>query len=290
VACSNEAHCSKYYAAHMEFDISWTQQQTWEDPGGIWNARRFGDCSGSSGNGCGLYRSGNDVGCTGDCSNFRQSMSTPVFTMLVPSGKAIWEAQQAAAQLTADKVKAMGPEEAGSFSGTDKDGKPIMVVKDRGKDARTCDAACIDALPVDQDGRKTFGDAGGAQATWAPNAGDPRTRYGASVPVSPTNSRRHEVTGEHSARISRDADDNIQVWTGGRGRVTDGRTKATVDVNPTNPQGVTTLRIVDRPRAPFDGEVMGGVTYHGPKIDIPAGIAKHLPNAPGFDKLTTDAA
>ncbi len=290
VACSNDAHCSKYYAAHIEFDISWTQQQTWEDPGGIWNARRFGDCSGSTGNGCGLYRNGNDVGCTGDCSNFRQSMSTPVFTQLVPSGKEIWQAQQDAATLTADEVAAMGPEETGSFSGIDEHGNRVMVVKDRGEEARTCDAACIAALPVGPGGSRTFGDAGGAQATWTPGASDPRNTYGASVTVSPTDSRRHEVGGEHSARISQDADGNVQVWTGGRGRVTDGRTGGSVDINPTNPQGVTTLRIVDRPRAPFDGEVVGGVTYHGPEIDLPPAVTDHNPNAPGFDQLTTNAA
>ncbi|MGI5126743.1 DUF4781 domain-containing protein [Pseudonocardia sp. CA-107938] len=286
VACSNEAHCSKHYAAHIEFAISWTQQQTWDDPGGIWNARRFGDCSGSSGNGCGLYRNGNDVGCTGDCSNFRQSMSTPVFTQLVPSGKEVWAAQQRARAPTAADVAAMGPEETGSFSGIDEHGNRVMIVKDRGQAARTCDAACIDALPAGSDGRRTFGDQGGAQATWTPNAGDPRSTYGASVTVGPSDTRRHEVTGERSARVSEDAAGNVQVWTGGRGRVTDGRTGANVEVTPTNPQGVTTLRIVDRPRAPFDGEVFGGVAYHGPKVDLPPAVT----NAPGFDQLTSNAA
>ncbi|WP_170225988.1 hypothetical protein [Pseudonocardia cypriaca] len=94
VGCSNQARCTKFYAAHIEFDISWGQQQTYEQDGGIWNARRLGDCAGSRGSGCGLFRNGNNVQCTGDCSNFRQTVSNPRFTLLVPAG---WKIQAAEA-------------------------------------------------------------------------------------------------------------------------------------------------------------------------------------------------
>ncbi|WP_170308954.1 hypothetical protein [Pseudonocardia hierapolitana] len=94
VGCSNQARCTKSYAAHIEFDISWGQQQTYEQDGGIWNARRLGDCAGSRGSGCGLFRNGNNVQCTGDCSNFRQTVSNPRFTLLAPAG---WKIQAAEA-------------------------------------------------------------------------------------------------------------------------------------------------------------------------------------------------
>ena len=67
---------------------------------------------------------------------------------------------------TRAEVEAMGPEETGAFSGIDpKTGERVMVVKDRGGKAQTCDAACIDKLPTDAGGTKRYGTAGGAQAT-----------------------------------------------------------------------------------------------------------------------------
>jgi hypothetical protein len=92
--CSDQARCTKSYAAHIEFDVSWVQQQTYEQDGGIWNARRLGDCTGSRGSGCGLFRGGNNVQCTADCSNFRQTLSNPRFTLLAPAG---WKIEAAAA-------------------------------------------------------------------------------------------------------------------------------------------------------------------------------------------------
>ncbi|OLT08384.1 hypothetical protein BJF90_13015 [Pseudonocardia sp. CNS-004] len=77
------------------------------------DARRLGDCTGSRGSGCGLFRGGNNVQCTGDCSNFRQTLSNPRFTLLAPAGWKIEAAEAAYPIAKLDPVTQRKAEQTG---------------------------------------------------------------------------------------------------------------------------------------------------------------------------------
>jgi hypothetical protein len=292
VSCSGQADCSgSHYSAFAADSARAEIPATDEAWGGHLDATKTAQCSGSGSGGCGVTAiadpfdgDGGQAHCTGNCENFSESHIAPVFTATTPPLAKRTPVGNDGKPLDLGEL---GPTQSGSNSGTDEHGNPLLEIKKAGEDKpQVCNAQCVDALPVGADGRKTFGDGNGPQASYDPKAStDSDTRFGASDRVAEDATERHQVYGQSNAGIARDAGGRTQASVGGNGSVTDGRSGKRINI--TADRGtVNRLRIVDA-NVPFHGDIDGSYTYTGPEIQLPEGAKPFKEGAPRFEEVTT---
>ena len=154
-------------------------------------------------------------------------------------------------------------------------GVKVRVVEDGRQETRTC--SLTESCAV--------GSGGGPRASYDPKA-PTGSEFEVSVPVE-TRDRPSTTAapGRPAHGFGQDADGNTQVTAeGSAGSFTDGRTGVTV---PFALDAGTTLRLIDRPRMPFEGTIYGQVIdYRGPTVKLPEAIAATA-LGPHSDQLTT---
>ena len=282
-SCSGQADCSgSHYSAFAADSARADIPATETSWGGHIDATKTAQCSGSGSGGCGVTAvanpfdgDGGQAHCTGNCANFTESHIAPVFTATTPP---LPKRVPVGKDGTALDVGELGATASGAKSGTDAWGNILLETTKDGV-AQTCDAVCVTALPVGPDGRKTFGGADGPQASWDPSAvvaGD--AQFGATDRVAANDPNRHEVYGQTSAAIARDAQGRTAASVGGNGSITDGRSGKRVAISAA-PGTVNTLKIVNA-HVPFHGEINGSYTYTAPQVVLPPGAKPFGADAP----------
>ncbi|MHA6620577.1 hypothetical protein [Pseudonocardia sp. DLS-67] len=299
--CVGAPNCSSSFYAEAHDSAEAFLPPTETEWGGIQSAHRMGACSGSNG-GCGVtaiavpgMAGGGESYCFGDCSRFVQDGSTDFTPTVAPYGVQEDPTAQPGTDKNGNPIPPMGEEVVVAEGKTVYEHVPVRDYDgDLKPGATRPDAVGVEVRVEDhgQEQKRTCPttqvcSAGGSGPRAGYNPSAPKgSQFEVSVPVSPGSSQRHAATGETGARLGQDAAGNTQATTwGSAGSVTDGRTGVRLSYNQDAPN---TLRIIDRPRLPFEGTIKGQVTdFRGPVVDLPPAIAATAPAGPRFDELTT---
>ncbi|MGH3586887.1 MAG: hypothetical protein ACRDQ0_11240, partial [Pseudonocardia sp.] len=260
VSCSNPASCDRYYEAGTSIAVSWIhQQQTLTLDEITAHATKTGTCSGSSGSGCGVLKAGGGLQCTGDCSNYSESVHDVTYevtklAVCTTNPAACQPPSMGGANGEPIHVKDMGEKDSGAEAGfLAPDGTfvpfgqeappgsvPAVQRKESGKPAEA-PVACTGPCQVG-DGRS------GPYASYDPAAAH---KFYVSNSFDATDLRRDEAASDTHALTVRDAAGNGVQTFQGAGYSVNGRTGARITALSAPATRVHETRLSDAHGSPF---------------------------------------